>query len=32
MRRWEQYFYATPNIKEAVEIREKAIYRGPEEQ
>jgi len=26
MRRWKQYFYATLNIKDAVEIGEKAIY------
>jgi hypothetical protein len=32
MRRWEQYFYATLTIKDAVKIREKAIYRGPAEQ
>jgi hypothetical protein len=32
MRRWEQYFCATPNITDAAEIREKVIYRGPEEQ
>jgi len=32
MRRWKQYFYATLNIKDATEIREKVIYQGPEEQ
>jgi len=32
MRRWKQYFYATLNIKHVAQIREKVIYRGPEEQ
>jgi hypothetical protein len=32
MRRWKQCFYATLNIKDATEIREKVIYQGPQKQ
>jgi hypothetical protein len=32
MERWKQHFYETLNSKDDMELREEAIYQGPEAQ